>query len=225
MADDQRDFWEAGGVYRDSHHPVVQLFARQRIAHLQRRGLLDGIRTVLDVGAGSGFSSAFYPPGVRVVASDYAGGMIEQNPVPERLRCSADALPFADARFDLVTCWELLHHVPDPVGAIREMVRVARRRVVIFEPNRINPGHVVLAALRDNERASIRFSPGHVRRLVARAGARLALHERCGLLFPNITPLPIAKLLVRLPFRVPVIAISQLAVIETGGAGPSAQGT
>jgi SAM-dependent methyltransferase len=214
MADQQRAFWEAGGIYRGSHHPVVELFARQRMRHLERRGLLAGVRTVLDVGAGCGFSSAYYPPDVRVVAADYARGMIEQNPVPERLRCSADALAFADATFDLVTCWELLHHLPDPVAAIREMVRVARRRVIMFEPNRINPGHMVLAALRDNERESIRFSPGHVRRLVGRAGARLAHHERCGLLFPNITPLPVAKLLVRLPFRVPLIAISQLAVIE-----------
>lgn len=212
--DDQRTFWEGGGIYRTADHPVVELFARQRIAYLARTGLLAGVRSVLDVGAGSGFSSAYYPAGIRVVACDYASGMIEDNPVHDRLRATADALPFADGTFDLATCWELLHHLPDPPAAIREMVRVARRRVVIFEPNRINPGHVVLGLTRENERASLRFTPGHLRRLVARAGARLARHERCGLLFPNITPLPIAKVLMALPFRVPVIAISQLAVIE-----------
>jgi hypothetical protein len=40
---------------------------------------------------------------------------------------------------------------------------------------------------------------------------------RCGLLFPNITPLPIARLLARLPYRVPLVAISQLVIAEPGG--------
>src|SRR5689334_2924078 len=116
---DERRFWEAGGIYRSAHHPVVQLFAEQRVRYLTAIGALDGVRTLLDVGAGSGFSSSHYPPAVRVVACDYASGMLEGNPVRDRVRCSAHALPFADAAFDAVTCWELLHHLDDPVGAIR----------------------------------------------------------------------------------------------------------
>jgi hypothetical protein len=115
-----------------------------------------------------------------------------------------------------VGCWELLHHLDDPVGAVREMHRVARRRVIIFEPNRINPGHIVLGLTRTNERESLRFSPGHVRRLVRAAGLGITRQERCGLLFPNITPAAVARALVKLPFRVPVIGISQLIVIEKG---------
>jgi SAM-dependent methyltransferase len=211
---DQRTFWEGGGCYRGTEHPVVELFARQRVRHLGDRGILDGVRSLLDVGAGSGFSSAFYPRSIRVVACDGALGMLVGNPVPDRVLCAADALPFPDRSFDAVTCWELLHHVDRPVEAVREMLRVAARRVIIFEPNRINPGHVVLALTRAEERASIRFSPAHLRRLVEAAGGAIRLHRRCGLLFPNITPLSVARLLVQLPFRVPVIAISQLLVAE-----------
>lgn len=206
-------FWEAGGRYRGSDHPVVALFARQRVDYLRRHGWLDGVRSVLDVGAGNGFSSAYYPVGVRVTACDYAAGMLTGNPVRDKLRCSATALPFRDDAFDLVTCWELLHHLDAPAEALREMRRVARRRVVVFEPNRIHPGHVVLGLTRANERASLRFSPGHVRRLVAASGGRILHHERCGLLFPNVTPLALARLMVRLPYRVPVAGISQLVVI------------
>jgi hypothetical protein len=35
----ERGFWEAGGLYRDSTHPVVELFARQRIGFLVSRGI------------------------------------------------------------------------------------------------------------------------------------------------------------------------------------------
>lgn len=212
--DDQREFWDAGGVYRTSDHPVVSRFARQRVGYLTRLGVLDDVRTLLDVGAGSGFSSAYYPARVHVIATDYAAGMLRGNPVRDRLLAAADRLPFADGSVDAVACWELLHHLERPVAAVREMLRVARRRVIIFEPNRLNPGHWCLALMRENERQSLRFSPGHVRRLVAQAGGRVRLQQRCGLLFPNITPLPIARVLCRLPFRVPVIAISQLVIVE-----------
>ncbi len=209
----EREFWEAGGVYRTSEHPVVELFARQRIQYLRAIGALEGVRSLLDVGAGSGFSSAFYPPEIRVVATDYAAGMIGSNPVRDRLRSSAYALPFPDGTFDAVSCWELLHHLEDPRAALREMLRVSRNGLIVFEPNRLNPGHWCLAALRENERQALRFSPRHVRQLVLAAGGLIRIHVRCGLIFPNITPLPIARLLRRLPFRVPTIAISQLVVV------------
>lgn len=210
----QRDFWEASGIYRPSDHPVVELFARQRVSYLTQIGALDGVHSLLDVGAGSGFSSAYYPEKVRVVACDFAHGMLRGNPITAKLRSAVHALPFRDRTFDAVTCWELLHHVDDPAGAIREMMRVARLRVMVFEPNRSNPGHLWLALSRPSERRTIRFSPGHLRRLAAHAGARIRLHVRCGLLFPNVTPLRIARLLARLPYRVPLIAISQLVILE-----------
>ncbi len=118
------------------------------------------------------------------------------------------------AAFDVATCWELLHHLDDPVAAVAEMLRVARRRVILFEPNRIHPGHIVLGLTRPSERRSLRFSPGHVRRIAERAGGALALHVRCGALFPNVTPLAVARVLAALPYRLPLIGISQLAVVE-----------
>jgi hypothetical protein len=147
------------------------------------------------------------------VACDYAAGMLAGNPVADKLVTSEYRQPFHDRRFDAVSCWELLHHLDDPVTAVREMLRVARRKVLIFEPNRINPGHIVLGLTRENERRSLRFTPGHLRRLVAAAGGHVALHVRGGLLFPNITPLPVARLLCRLPWRMPVVAISQLVIL------------
>lgn len=208
------EFWEGGGLYRPSDHPVGRLFARQRMRFLAARGLLERVGSVVDIGAGNGLSSASYPAGVRVVACDYAAGMLEANPVRDRVRCSATRLPFRDASFDVATCWELLHHLDEPEAAVAEMLRVARLRVILFEPNRIHPGHIVLGLTRPSERRSLRFSPGHVRRIVERAGGRLVVHLRCGTLFPNVTPLPVARVLAALPYRLPVIGISQLAVVE-----------
>jgi SAM-dependent methyltransferase len=103
-------------------------------------GLLAGVRTLLDVGAGNGFRAAttapactWWPPITRPACSTGTRARPGTR--------SASQLPFGDGTaFDVVGCWELLHHLDDPVSAVRDMYRVARRRVVMFEPNRINPG-------------------------------------------------------------------------------------
>ena len=40
--------------------------------------------------------------------------------------CDITSIPVDDASFDAVVCTEVLEHVPDPMGALRELVRVLR---------------------------------------------------------------------------------------------------
>jgi ubiquinone/menaquinone biosynthesis C-methylase UbiE len=47
---------------------------------------------------------------------------------------NAEALPFTDASFDVVTFENSLHHVGDIGAALREAARVARRAIVILDP-------------------------------------------------------------------------------------------
>jgi len=43
-------------------------------------------------------------------------------------------LPFADGRFELVLCTDLLEHLDDPQRAMNELVRVSRRWVIVSVP-------------------------------------------------------------------------------------------
>jgi SAM-dependent methyltransferase len=56
------------------------------------------------------------------------------------LQGSGDALPFADNSFDAVSEFSTLHHVADPNAVVKEMLRVARKTVVLVDSNRFGQG-------------------------------------------------------------------------------------
>jgi ubiquinone/menaquinone biosynthesis C-methylase UbiE len=48
---------------------------------------------------------------------------------------NAEKLSFADQSFDFVLCKESYHHFPRPMVALYEMIRVAKKGVILIEPN------------------------------------------------------------------------------------------
>lgn len=50
---------------------------------------------------------------------------------------NAESLSFSDAMFDYVLCKESYHHFPRPTLALYEMLRVAKKGVILIEPNDI----------------------------------------------------------------------------------------
>ncbi len=60
---------------------------------------------------------------------------------PHVLQASAEALPYAEASFDLVLSNEVLEHVQDDRQAVREAVRVLAPggQMILFAPNRLYP--------------------------------------------------------------------------------------
>jgi ubiquinone/menaquinone biosynthesis C-methylase UbiE len=128
-------------VYTHGHHESVLRSHRWRTAENSAGYLLPVLRpglAVLDVGSGPGTITAdlatLVAPG-RVTA-------LETGPEPLALTRAevgrrglstvdftigdAHALPFPEASFDVVHAHQVLQHVADPVGALREMRRVCR---------------------------------------------------------------------------------------------------
>ena len=58
---------------------------------------------------------------------------------------NAEALTFADGSFDYVFCKESYHHFPRPAIALYEMLRVARKAVILIEPNDLSASPLVRA--------------------------------------------------------------------------------
>ena len=135
------------------------------LAMLAGRWGLGEVRHGLDVGCGVGhwgFALAPLLPKARVVGIDREPRWIDEATrraiaagLGDRFEYRvgvADALPFADATFDLVTCQTLLIHVRDPQQVLREMVRVVRPggHLLIAEPTNITDPLVDDLALGDS---------------------------------------------------------------------------
>lgn len=92
---------------------------------------LGDARTVLNVGAGAG---AYEPPDREVMAVEPSEVMIAQRPkgAAPAIRAQAQELPFADRSFDAVMAVLSDHHWSDRGRGLRELCRVARGPVVLF---------------------------------------------------------------------------------------------
>ena len=90
----------------------------------------------LDIATGAGHTAAAFAPHVaRVIASDVTDEMLAEARKlaaakglanMETASADADALPFEDGRFDLVTCRIAPHHFPDIPMFVGEVWRVLR---------------------------------------------------------------------------------------------------
>jgi SAM-dependent methyltransferase len=94
-------------------------------------GALGDADRVVNVGAGTG---SYEPRGRRVVAVEPAIAMLRQRPPSAALavQATAEQLPFPDASFDAALAVLTIHHWSDWRAGLRELVRVSRRRIVLF---------------------------------------------------------------------------------------------
>ena len=127
-----------------------------RVAYIERQaGDIDGLE-VLDIGCGGGIlAEALARKGARVTGIDMAGMSLEVArlhlhesglDIDYRLVAAEDFAAEHEARFDLVTCLEMLEHVPDPASIVDAAARALKPggRVVLSTLNR-NPKSFALA--------------------------------------------------------------------------------
>ena len=110
------------------------------------------VKTVLDVGCGIGHWGSLL---LDVLPQAHITGLDQEAKWVEKAKARAgndghgdrssfvngpaEAIPFPNSTFDLVTCQTLLIHVKGPQAVIREMVRVLKPngRILVAEPNNL----------------------------------------------------------------------------------------
>ena len=111
-----------GATYGVTRKPDPRIAARIDAA-------LGEVGSVVNVGAGTGG----YEPATTVVAVEPSATMIAQRPSGSAVavRAVAESLPLADASVDAALAVLTVHHWTDVEAGLSELLRVARRRIVL----------------------------------------------------------------------------------------------
>lgn len=149
---------EAEAVDYDSmdHSEVNRRFVDHLLeCRLPDEGTLDQPLHILDVGTGT----ALIPlelcgrdVPLRVIGIDLAAHMLQlgQRNVIRAGRQSqikleqidAKRLPYGDGSFDWVTSNSIVHHIPEPLDTLREMVRVLKPKGLLFVRDLLRPADI-----------------------------------------------------------------------------------
>ena len=198
----EKKYWEtttkAGLIKRPPTHPVVEFYCKQRISFIEKFIDFKSIKSGLDIGAGTGFNSYYMPKNLPILNLDFAFHLLKHNLAENKIQSSGYDLPFNSNSFDLVYCWNFLHHLEDPDKAVNEMARVTSKYLVLIEPNRNNPVQFVFGATNKQEHGTLKFTKSKLLKFLDNIGFELITCNTIGWFFAGPTPenlLPILKFL------------------------------
>jgi len=148
--------WRETARFWTKHSDTIRtMFAPLTVALIQDAGIGAG-QTVLDVAGGAGEPSLTIAervgPAGAVTCTDAVGEMVAAAEGEAQRRgltnitfreCVADSLPFESNSFDAVVCRLGVMFFPDPLKALREMLRVAKPggtvSLAVWHRNELNP--------------------------------------------------------------------------------------
>ena len=146
----KRYYAETAATYEEWHmeEKDEHYFARSFLL-----GLIDyfEIKSVLDVGAGTGRSMLFLKQhrpdlmvrGIEPVAELREIGYQKGLSRDDLTDGDATQMSFADGEFDLVTEFAVLHHIGKPQRAVAEMLRVAKTAIFVSDANNFGQGSLL----------------------------------------------------------------------------------
>ncbi len=199
MTDDMLDVWrESARYWTQNSDTLHKMFAPLTRALIERAGIHKG-QSVLDIAGGAGEPSLTIAekvgPEGSVTCTDGVAEMVEAARDGAQRRgitnvqfrqCAADSLPFAGNSFDVVVSRLGVMFFPDPVAALREMLRVlkpgGKLALAVWGKSDVNPFCYLVTRVMDQHVKSpaedpdapnaFRFAePGKLANVMTEAGA------------------------------------------------------
>jgi len=156
--------------------------------------------SVIEIGCGTGLFTerlAELLPAATIMATDAFPAMIEKaGPRLARFanvrlaQYDAEEELSADQRFDAVCGCDIIHHIDDPVKAMRAWLQVMKPggQLAFFESNGINPALLLRTYGRPEEARLTLSRPHNLRRWLAEAGWRGIEIDYAAIHLPNAPP-------------------------------------
>lgn len=133
-----------------NQHEQTRLISALKKANDLVSGTLEGVKRALDFGAGTGnVTGKLLSMGYHVTAVDLS---VEMCNILEKkyadyvkskklvvVNSAVTDLIFSQSIFDLITCYSVLHHLPDYVGAVAHLSGFLRKGGVMYIDHEISP--------------------------------------------------------------------------------------
>lgn len=152
----QRQYYrDIAGTYNDTcvhekdEHYFALSFLLSAVDYLEAK-------SILDVGSGTGRAVTYIKqrrPDISIVGVEpveelrnigYANGLSRSDLIDG----DATQLQFAENQFDVVCEFGVLHHIRKPEAAVAEMLRVARKAILISDSNNFGQGSFVVRSVK-----------------------------------------------------------------------------
>lgn len=206
---------------RKFNHPIVKAHVIDKINFIKQNIGLSPTTKVLEVGAGNGYFSYYLKDSCDLLVTDINKETLSLNPIEKKKVCDANALPFKDKSFEVVMCFDILHHVDAPNKVVNELQRVSKKYVVLIEPNGNNIVQKLMFLLIPREWGLFKFSTKYFKNLIKRNNLEILKFRHIGrFITPNI-PLP-HPILKRFPHsNHPQLNFHNIAICEKLSAKPN----
>lgn len=135
---------------QSEYHQREQLIKKHALevlkwaAKTSNHNLLNGQdKTALDIGCAYGFAvDALKSLGYNALGIDISKHSTRQakkrNNTTDFIVCDVQkGLPFKNEEFDLVTCFEVIEHLANPIKAIKNMHNVSKNTIILTTPNKL----------------------------------------------------------------------------------------
>lgn len=94
----------------------------------------ENIKTAVDVGCGNGFMLKTFDKFNKSLKLSGVDLQEKVNGPFEYTKAPIEKLPYTDKQFDLVVCSHVIEHILKPEDAIKELIRITNKRLIIVVP-------------------------------------------------------------------------------------------